>query len=390
MTLWSVTKSLITDTMARFIGAKVQSFPLKHRESQEIVYICTMKTNFNLKAYNSFGFDAVAKQFAEINTISDLQTLIKSGTLQSQNILILSGGNNILFQNEVFDGIVVYINTKGIEILRENENNVVVRAQAGEDWPDFVRFCVGKGWHGVENLAHIPGKVGAAPVQNIGAYGMELEDSFLQCETIELSTGESKVFTKEDCHFGYRESIFKGELKGQFVITSVDFLLHKQAELMLEYGNIKSYLTDNGIERPTLQQLHDAICAIRDAKLPNVKQIGSAGSFFKNPVIERAKFEALLTEYPTMPHYDEPNGMVKVPAGWLIEHSGPSTGSGTARTVSWKGWRDEHVGVYDKQALVLVHYGGGKGENIVELAHKIQDSVEEKFGIRISPEVNFV
>ena len=349
-----------------------------------------MKTNFNLKAYNSFGFDAVAKQFAEINTISDLQTLIKSGTLQSQNILILSGGNNILFQNEVFDGIVVYINTKGIEILRENGNDVVVRAQAGEDWPDFVRFCVGKGWHGVENLAHIPGKVGAAPVQNIGAYGMELEDSFLQCETIELSTGESKVFTKEDCHFGYRESIFKGELKGQFVITSVDFLLHKQAELMLEYGNIKSYLTDNGIERPTLQQLHDAICVIRDAKLPDVKQIGSAGSFFKNPVIERAKFEALLMEYPTMPYYDEPNGMVKVPAGWLIEHSGPSTGSGTARTVSWKGWRDEHVGVYDKQALVLVHYGGGKGENIVELAHKIQDSVEEKFGIRISPEVNFV
>ena len=314
---------------------------------------------------------AVAKQFAEINAISDLQALIQSGALQCQKTLILSGGNNILFQNEVFDGIVVYINTKGIEILREDGNEIVVRSQAGEDWPDFVRFCVGKGWHGVENLAHIPGKVGAAPVQNIGAYGMELKDSFLQCEAMDLSTGESKVFTKEECRFGYRESVFK-------VITSVDFLLKKSAPLHLEYGNIKAYLEQNGIESPTLQQLHDAICAIRDTKLPDVKQIGSAGSFFKNPVIERAQFEALQKDYPTMPHYDEPNGMVKVPAGWLIEQAG------------WKGWRDEHVGVYDKQALVLVHYGGGKGHDIVELAHKIQDSVEEKFGIRISPEVNFV
>lgn len=336
-----------------------------------------MKTNVSLKTYNSFGFDAVAKQFVEINAVSDLQTLIKSGALQQQKTLILSGGNNILFQNEVFDGLVVYINTKGIEILKEGGNEVVVRAQAGEDWPDFVRFCVGKCWHGVENLAHIPGKVGAAPVQNIGAYGMELKDSFAQCEAIDLATGEAKVFTKEECRFGYRESVFKGELKGRYVITSVDFLLKKDAPLNLEYGNIKSYLEENGIPRPTLQQLHDAICAIRDAKLPDVKQIGSAGSFFKNPVIERAQFETLLKEYPTMPHYDEPNGMVKVPAGWLIEQAG------------WKGWRNEQVGVYDKQALVLVHYGGGKGEDIVYLAKRIQDSVEEKFGIRIIPEVNF-
>ena len=334
--------------------------------------------NVSLRPYNSFGFDAVAKQFAEINDVSELQALIQSGALQHQETLILSGGNNILFQNEVFDGIVVYINTKGIEILREDGNELVVRAQAGEDWPDFVRFCVGKRWHGVENLAHIPGKVGAAPVQNIGAYGMELKDSFLQCEALDLATGEAKVFTKEECRFGYRESVFKNELKGKYVITSVDFLVKKEAPLHLEYGNIKAYLEQNGIESPTIQQLHDAICTIRDAKLPDVKQIGSAGSFFKNHVIERAQFEALQKDYPTMPHYDEPNGMVKVPAGWLIEQAG------------WKGWRDEHVGVYDKQALVLVHYGGGKGHDIVELAHRIQGSVEEKFGIRISPEVNFV
>lgn len=337
-----------------------------------------MKTNVSLKSYNSFGFDAVAKEFVEINEANELQTLIKGGTLQNQKTLILSGGNNILFQEDVFDGLVIYINTKGIEFLHEDGNEVVVRAQAGEDWPDFVRQMVAKGLHGVENLANIPGKVGAAPVQNIGAYGMELKDSFVQCEAMDLITGETKVFTKEECRFGYRESIFKGELKGRYVISSVDFLLKKDAPLHLEYGNIKSYLEQNGIKEPTLQQLHDAICAIRNAKLPDVKQIGSAGSFFKNPVIEREQFEALLKEYPTMPHYDEPNGMEKVPAGWLIEQAG------------WKGWRDEHVGVYDKQALVLVHYGGGKGEDIVNLAHRIQDSVEEKFGIRISPEVNFV
>ena len=346
-----------------------------------------MKTNFSLKPYNSFGFDTIAKQFAEINQTSDLQTLIQSGALQKHKTLILSGGNNVLFQKDVFDGLVVYINTKGIEILREDGNEIIVHAQAGEDWPDFVRFCVDKGWHGIENLAHIPGKVGAAPVQNIGAYGMELKDSFLRCEAMDLTTGGTKVFTQKDCRFGYRESVFKNELKGQYVIISVEFLLKKNAPLNLEYGNIKVYLEQNGIESPTLQQLHDSICAIRDAKLPDVKQIGSAGSFFKNPVIERKQFEALQKEYPTMPHYDEPNDKVKVPAGWLIEHSGPSTGSETA---SWKGWRDEHVGVYEKQALVLVHYGGGKSQDIVELAHKIQDSVEKKFGIKITPEVNFV
>ena len=351
-----------------------------------------MKTNVNLKSYNSFGFDAFAKYFAEINEVNDLQMLITSGAFKKHKTLILSGGNNILFQKEVFDGLVVYINTKGVEIIREDGNEIIVRAQAGEDWPEFVRFCVGKGWHGVENLAHIPGKVGAAPVQNIGAYGMELKDSFLQCEAIELATGKKRVFTKEECRFGYRESIFKSELKGQYIITSVDFLLKKDAPLNLEYGNIKAYLEQNGIENPSMQQLHDAICAIRDAKLPDVKQIGSAGSFFKNPVISAEQFEALQKEYPNIPHYDEPDGKVKVPAGWLIEHSGPSTlrqtqGSGT---LSWKGWRNEHVGVYDKQALVLVHYGGGKGEDIVELARKIQDSVEEKFGIKIGPEVNFI
>lgn len=337
-----------------------------------------MKTSFNLQPYNSFGFHAVAKYFIEINDIQQLESLITTDVFKQEKHLVLSGGNNVLFQNDVFDGLVIFINTKGIETLQENENEVIVRAQAGEDWPDFVRFTVEKGWYGLENLALIPGKVGAAPVQNIGAYGMELKDCFLQCEAFELETGETKVFCKEECRFGYRESIFKNELKGLFVIISVDFILKKNAPLHLEYGNIKAYLEQNDIESPTLQQLHDAICAIRDAKLPDVKQIGSAGSFFKNPVIERAQFEALKKEYPSIPQYDEPNGKVKIPAGWLIEQAG------------WKGWRNEHVGVYDKQALVLVHYGGGSGKEIVELANKIQKSVHEKFGISISPEVNYV
>ena len=337
-----------------------------------------MKTNVDLQPFNSFGFHAVAKHFAEINDIQELEALIRSDVFKHEKHLILSGGNNVLFQEEVFDGIIIHINTEGIETLIEDGNNVIVRAQAGEDWPEFVKQMVSQGLHGVENLAHIPGRVGAAPVQNIGAYGMELKDSFLQCEALALGTGEKRVFTKEECRFGYRESIFKSELKGQYVITSVDFLLNKNAPLHLEYGNIKAYLEQNGIERPTLQQLHDAICAIRDAKLPDVKQIGSAGSFFKNPVISAEQFEAIQKQYPNIPHYDEPNDKVKVPAGWLIEQAG------------WKGWRNEHVGVYEKQALVLVHYGGGTGKDIVELAQRVQDSVEAKFGIRISPEVNFV
>ena len=337
-----------------------------------------MKTNVDLQPYNSFGFHTMAKHFAEINEIQELEALIRSDVFKNEKHLILSGGNNMLFQEEFFNGLVVYVNTKGIEILREDGNEVVARAQAGEDWPEYVKQMVSQGLYGVENLAHIPGKVGAAPVQNIGAYGMELKDSFLQCEALALGTGEKRVFTKEECRFGYRESVFKSELKGQYAITSVDFLLKKDAPLHLEYGNIKAYLEQNGIESPSLQQLHDAICAIRDAKLPDVKQIGSAGSFFKNPVISAEQFEALQKQYPNIPHYDEPNDKVKVPAGWLIEQAG------------WKGWRNEHVGVYEKQALVLVHYGGGKGKDIVELAQRIQQSVEKKFGIRISPEVNFV
>ena len=337
-----------------------------------------MKTNVNLQTYNSFGFKATAKHFVEINDANELRQLIKTPGFKNEKHLILSGGNNILFTQDFYDGLVIYMNNKGIKTIADEDNHVIVRAQAGEDWPEFVKLMVSKGYYGVENLAHIPGKVGAAPVQNIGAYGMELKDSFLKCEAIHLETGKKRVFDNKECCFGYRQSIFKGMLRGQYVITSVEFRLHKQADLRLDYGNIKAYLAENGMEQPSLQQLHDAICAIRDAKLPDVKKIGNAGSFFKNPLIKLEQFEALRQQYPNMPHYDEPDGKVKVPAGWLIEQAG------------WKGWHDDHVGVYEKQALVLVHYGGGAGRDIVALSQKIQQSVEEKFGIKISPEVNYV
>ncbi|MBR4146268.1 MAG: UDP-N-acetylmuramate dehydrogenase [Bacteroidales bacterium] len=337
-----------------------------------------MKTNVNLQPYNSFGFNATAKYFVEINDANDLQRLIRTPEFKQEKHLILSGGNNILLTQEYFDGLVILMNNKGIKTVADDGNNIIVRAQAGEDWPEFVKLMVSKGYYGVENLAHIPGKVGAAPVQNIGAYGMELKDSFLKCEAIHLETGKKRVFDNKECCFGYRQSIFKGMLRGQYVITSVEFQLKKQTDLKLDYGNIKAYLAEHGMEQPTLQQLHDAICAIRDAKLPDVKKIGNAGSFFKNPVVKLEQFEALKQQYPNMPHYDEPDGRVKIPAGWLIEQAG------------WKGWHDDHVGVYEKQALVLVHLGGGTGRDIVELSQKIQQSVEEKFGIKISPEVNFI
>ena len=338
----------------------------------------SMKTQFNLQPYNSFGFPVTAKYLVEINDAKELDRLFRTPEYKNEKRLVLSGGNNILFTQDHFDGLVILMNNKGIKTVADDGNKVIVRAQAGEDWPEFVKKMVEKGLYGIENLAHIPGKVGAAPVQNIGAYGMELKDSFLKCEAFHLETGKKRVFDNKECCFGYRQSIFKGMLRGQYIITSVDFQLKKQADLKLDYGNIKSYLAEHGMESPTLQQLHDAICAIRDAKLPNVKQLGNAGSFFKNPVIKTEQFEALKRQYPEIPHYDEPNGKVKVPAGWLIEQAG------------WKGWHDEHVGVYEKQALVLVHYGGGTGHDIVALSQKIQQSVEEQFGIQISPEVNFV
>lgn len=338
----------------------------------------TMKTNIDLKPYNSFGFSTVAKYFAEITDERDLQTLIRRGELKDKNVLVLGGGNNILLTDDTFDGVVIAMRNKGMKRIVDEGDKVIYRVQAGEDWPNFVKQMVEKGLYGVENLAGIPGTVGAAPIQNIGAYGMELKDSFVQCEAIQLSTGKRRVFDNKECVFGYRSSIFKTMLRNQYVITSVEFKLTKTGELKLDYGNIRTYLEQNGMPTPTLQQLHDAICSIRGSKLPDPKELGNAGSFFKNPVISAEQFEALRNDHPDIPHYDEPDNKVKIPAAWLIEKAG------------WKGFHEGAVGVYEKQALILVHYGNGKGNDIVALAKKIQESVLDKFGIEINPEVNFV
>ena len=332
-----------------------------------------MKTNINLRPYNSFGFDAVAKEFVEINDANELQTLIRRGQLKNKEVLVLSGGNNILFTKEVFDGIVLYMNSKGIKRIADEDDHAILRVQAGEDWPEFVKQMVAKELHGVENLANIPGKVGAAPVQNIGAYGMELKDSFVQCEAIHLETGKKRTFVNKECLFGYRSSIFKGMLRGQYVITSVDFLLKKDAPLNMEYGNIKAYLEQNGIEKPTLQQLHDTICAIRNAKLPNVKQIGSAGSFFKNPIVSAEHYERLKAEYPDMVAYPVADGY-KLAAGWLIERAG------------WKGRSLGRCGVYEKQALVLINLGGCTGADVIALADAITTDIQTRFGVTLEKE----
>jgi UDP-N-acetylenolpyruvoylglucosamine reductase len=337
-----------------------------------------LKEHFSLKSYNSFGFDVSAKYFCEICSVEDLLSIIKNPIFNNCKKLILSGGNNILFCEDEYDGLIIYVNNKGIEVLEDNDGEIVLRAQAGEDWCNFVKYCVANGFYGLENLAHIPGKVGASPVQNIGAYGVELKDCFFQCDGIDLNTGVRRRFSKDECCFGYRSSVFKTKLKGQYVIVSVDFKLKKHAELKLDYGNIKDYLLKHSIDFPSLMQLHDAICEIRDAKLPDVSKIGNAGSFFKNPVIDNASFETFIQKFPDAPRFMEPGGRHKIPAGWLIEKAG------------WKGFRNEHVGVYDKQALVLVHYGNGRGKDIVSLSEKIQQSVLEHFGIFIEAEVNFV
>lgn len=341
----------------------------------------SVTTTYSLKNLNTMGFDIVAKYFYEINSLNDIDNLVKNEEFHDVRKLILGGGSNILFANEYFDGMVIHSNLKGINIIERQEttNNgqqfEIVRCMSGEVWKDFVDFTVNNGLHGLENLVDIPGSVGAVPVQNIGAYGSEVKDCITYVYTIDITNGERRVFKNEDCHFAYRDSIFKrGEYKKYF-IYAIDFCLRKKAELKLEYGNVKEHLEKKNITTPTLSDVAQSIKEIRAEKLPEVGVVGSVGSFFQNPVVKVDVFEKLKKIYPEMPSYPNERG-VKIPAGWLIDKAG------------WKGFKENHVGVWDKQALVLVHYGGGKPQEILELMEKIQESVKEKFGIVIIPEVN--
>lgn len=337
----------------------------------------TVQKDVQLKPYNTFGIEAKAKFFVEVLSIEQLQSILQNPDYQSVERLILGGGSNLLLTKD-FDGLVIKICIKGLEIIKETDENIWIKSGAGVVWHDLVMFCVNHNYAGMENLSLIPGTVGAAPMQNIGAYGIEIKEVFEGLEALEIETGQIHSFDKVTCNFGYRESIFKHEAKGKYIILNVTFKLNKQANFHIEYGAIKDTLAEMNISEISIKSVSDAVIHIRQSKLPNPAEIGNAGSFFKNPEISKAQFETLKAQFPTIPSYPINDTTTKVPAGWLIEQAG------------WKGQRFGNVGVHAKQALVLVNYGGGKGEEIRELSQKIQASVKEKFGISLSTEVNFI
>jgi len=339
----------------------------------------TIESHVSLKPYNTFGIDASARYWVEINQETDIQTLLQLTEFVDTPKLILGGGSNVLLCHD-FNGLVVKMNIKGIDIIREDESHVYLTAGAGIIWHDLVMFCIGHGYAGMENLSLIPGTVGAAPMQNIGAYGVELEQVFESLTAVHIATGAQRHFTHADCKFGYRESVFKRELKDQYIITSVMFRLNKQPVFHTRYGAIQETLMKMGYadENLSIKAISDAVIHIRQSKLPDPAQIGNAGSFFKNPEVPQSLYDSLKERYPAIPGYPVSDGIVKIPAGWLIEQAG------------WKGYRSGDVGVHSKQALVLVNYGNATGHEIITLAKRIQKSIQEQFGIKISPEVNVV
>ncbi len=336
-----------------------------------------VQKDVQLKPYNTFGIEATAKYFVEVSSIEQLKEILQNPDYQPIKRLILGGGSNMLLTKD-FDGLVIKMSIKGMDVVKETEENIWIKAGAGVVWHDLVMHCVDQNYAGIENLSLIPGTVGAAPMQNIGAYGIEIKEVFEELEALEIETGEIRTFDKATCNFGYRESIFKHEAKGKYIILNVTFKLSKNPTFHLEYGAIRDTLAEMGVLELGIRAISDAVIHIRQSKLPNPAEIGNAGSFFKNPEIPNTQFEALKAQFPTIPSYPVNETTTKVPAGWLIEQAG------------WKGQRFGNVGVHAKQALVLVNYGGGKGEEIKDLSQKIQASVKEKFGIQLSAEVNFI
>jgi UDP-N-acetylmuramate dehydrogenase len=349
--------------------------------------------NYNLKNLNTFGISVNAKFFLEINTEEDLKELFTLKEYKENKILILGGGSNVLFVED-FDGLVILNKLKGIEIIKENEAYVYIKSMAGENWDELVNFTVNKNLWGIENLAFVPGSVGATPVQNIGAYGVEIRDSLEEVEAYNLNTGEKKNFKNEECKFGYRNSIFKNELKDKYFITAIVLKLNKMPVLNLEYKVLKDYIELNKIEIQQPKDISDAVTLIRKSKLPDPKVIGNAGSFFKNVVLSKIKDQdkiaKLLINYPDIPYFeelsdvDEDEILVKVPSGWLIEKCGPVNGT------SWKGYRLGNVGVHSKQALVLVNHGGATGKEVYDLSLEIIKDVKDKFDLELVPEVNII
>ncbi|MFA4851174.1 MAG: UDP-N-acetylmuramate dehydrogenase [Bacteroidales bacterium] len=333
--------------------------------------------NVSLKPYNTFGIGANARVFAEMQSVQDIQIFCNIPQYRDSQKLILGGGSNILFTKD-YDDVIVKINTKGIIKIKGTKDHVYLNVQSGEVWNDFVNYCLLNNFGGLENLALIPGNVGSCPIQNIGAYGAEVKDCIESVEVLDMHTLQMWELNNSECRFGYRDSIFKHELKGKVIILSVTFKLTKKHTLHLEYPAIQAELDTLGINNPTIQGVAQAIANIRLCKLPDPKEIGNAGSFFKNPSVSKSDFNTLKFDFNDIPSHAQTDGTFKVSAGWLIEQCG------------WKGRREGDAGVHKNQALVLVNYGNATGKDILNLANKIQKSVLEKFGLQLEMEVNVV
>lgn len=331
--------------------------------------------NQNLKAYNTFGISVVASLFDSFSSCDELKSVLTENTYDS--LLILGGGSNLLFTQD-FHGLVLKNEIKGFDIVEETEKHVIVRSGAGEMWHEFVLRCIKGGFAGLENLSLIPGSVGASPIQNIGAYGVEIKDVFHSLDAYHIPSGEIHSFNAEQCEFGYRESVFKRKLKGQYVITSVSFKLSKSPNINIAYGAIGAELLKKGISSPTIDDVSNAVIAIRSSKLPNPKEIGNAGSFFKNPEVRDEIVQNIKVQFPDVPAYKTSEFLYKIPAGWLIEQTG------------WKGKTMGNYGVHKHQALVLVNYGGATGKEIFELSERIIRDVQSKFDVNLEREVNIL
>ncbi len=335
-----------------------------------------IQKNVSLKDYNTFGIDVKAKFFCEIKSVVELEEILQLEEFPEK--FVISGGSNMLITKDI-DALVLFLNIKGKEIVKEMKDHVTLKVMAGEIWHDLVLWTLDQGYGGLENMSLIPGNIGTAPIQNIGAYGVELKDTFVSCEAMDINTQVLKKFNKEECLFGYRDSYFKNEGKGKYIITSVTLKLTTgNHELNTSYGAIEEELKRNGIVTPTIKDISNAVITIRQSKLPDPKELGNSGSFFKNPVLDKTEFHKFITLHPEAKYYKVSDDQYKVPAGWLIEQCG------------FKGKRVGDAGVHKNQALVLVNYGKASGNEILDLAHKIIDSVHKNFGLRISPEVNII
>lgn len=334
-----------------------------------------LQSNISLKQYNTFGIDVYAKYLFAFSSTDDLQYFLSDKSFQKEEKLVLGGGSNILFTKNV-EAVILKNEIKGIELIEETENHFIVKAGAGVAWHEFVMYCIQKGYAGIENLALIPGNVGASPMQNIGAYGVEIKDVFHSLEAIRISDNKKVILTKSECEFGYRESVFKHAYKNQFVITSVIYQLNKKPEFHILYGAIKEELDRLQIHDLSINAIAQAVMNIRMSKLPDPKIIGNAGSFFKNPEIDSSFFNELKIKFPQIVGYANKSDRIKVAAGWLIENCG------------WKGYRIGDAGCHDKQALVLVNFGNATGNEVFDLSEKIIESVRNKFAIQLHREVN--